>query len=52
MWSLNDRALLFGAPAQVVHGAVGNCSNTRLLRCMNRPEVVLNDLNGLNFLNL
>jgi predicted nuclease of predicted toxin-antitoxin system len=26
-----DRALLFGAPPQVVHVAVGNCSNTRLL---------------------
>ena len=25
-----DRALLFGAPPQVVHVAVGNCSNTRL----------------------
>lgn len=25
-----DRALLFGPPPQVVHVAVGNCSNTRL----------------------
>ena len=25
-----DRALLYGAPPQVVHVAVGNCSNTRL----------------------
>ena len=25
-----DRALVFGAPPQVVHVAVGNCSNTRL----------------------
>jgi predicted nuclease of predicted toxin-antitoxin system len=25
-----DRALLFGAPPQVVHVAVGNCSNIRL----------------------
>jgi predicted nuclease of predicted toxin-antitoxin system len=25
-----DRALLFGTPPQVVHVAVGNCSNTRL----------------------
>ena len=25
-----DRALLFGSPPQVVHIAVGNCSNTRL----------------------
>jgi predicted nuclease of predicted toxin-antitoxin system len=25
-----DRALLFGAPPQVVHIAVGNCSNTGL----------------------
>lgn len=25
-----DRALLFGKPPQVVHVAVGNCSNTRL----------------------
>ena len=25
-----DRALLYGAPPQVVHIAVGNCSNTRL----------------------
>ena len=26
-----DRALLFGVPPQVVHVAVGNCSNARLL---------------------
>ena len=25
-----DRALLFGTPPQVIHVAVGNCSNTRL----------------------
>ena len=25
-----DRALVFGPPPQVVHVAVGNCSNTRL----------------------
>jgi predicted nuclease of predicted toxin-antitoxin system len=25
-----DRALLFGAPPQVIHIAVGNCGNTRL----------------------
>ena len=29
-----DRALLFGAPPQVVHGAVGNCSNTRLFEVL------------------
>ena len=27
-----NRALLFGAPPQVVHVAVGNCSNTRFSR--------------------
>jgi predicted nuclease of predicted toxin-antitoxin system len=29
-----DRALLFGAPPQVVHVAVGNCSNTRLFEVL------------------
>jgi len=29
-----DRALLFGAPPQVVHVAVGNCSNTRLFEML------------------
>jgi len=29
-----DRALLFGAPPQVLHIAVGNCSNDRLLRVL------------------
>jgi predicted nuclease of predicted toxin-antitoxin system len=29
-----DRALLFGAPPQVVHIAVGNCSNTRLFEVL------------------
>jgi len=29
-----DRALLFGAPPQVIHVAVGNCSNTRLLEVL------------------
>ena len=29
-----DRALLFGAPPQVVHFAVGNCSNTRLFEVL------------------
>ena len=30
-----DRALLFGSPPQVVHIAVGNCSNDRLLEILN-----------------
>jgi predicted nuclease of predicted toxin-antitoxin system len=29
-----DRALLFGAPPQVVHVAVGNCSNARLFEVL------------------
>ena len=29
-----DRALLFGAPPQVVHVAVGNCSNTQLIELL------------------
>ena len=29
-----DRALVFGAPPQVVHVAVGNCSNTRLFEVL------------------
>jgi predicted nuclease of predicted toxin-antitoxin system len=29
-----DRALLFGAPPQVVHIAVGNCSNDSLLQLL------------------
>lgn len=29
-----DRALLFGPPPQVVHVAVGNCSNTRLFEVL------------------
>jgi predicted nuclease of predicted toxin-antitoxin system len=29
-----DRALLFGAPPQVVHVAVGNCSNTQLFELL------------------
>jgi len=29
-----DRALLFGAPPQVIHVAVGNCSNTRLFEVL------------------
>jgi predicted nuclease of predicted toxin-antitoxin system len=29
-----DRALLFGKPPQVVHVAVGNCSNTRLFSAL------------------
>ena len=29
-----DRALLFGAPPQVVHVAVGNCSNTQLFEAL------------------
>jgi predicted nuclease of predicted toxin-antitoxin system len=29
-----DRALLFGAPPQVVHVGVGNCSNTRLFEVL------------------
>ena len=29
-----DRALVFGAPPQVVHVAVGNCSNARLLEVL------------------
>jgi predicted nuclease of predicted toxin-antitoxin system len=29
-----DRALLFGAPPQVVHVALGNCSNTRLFEVL------------------
>lgn len=44
-----DRALLFGAPPQVVHVAVGNCSNTRLLRSW-----IMNGLtsSGLLYLDL
>jgi predicted nuclease of predicted toxin-antitoxin system len=30
-----DRALLFGTPPQVVHVAVGNCSNPRLFDALN-----------------
>lgn len=30
-----NRALLFGAPPQVVHVAVGNCSNARLFDVLN-----------------
>lgn len=29
-----DRSLLFGAPPQVLHIAVGNCSNARLLHIL------------------
>jgi len=29
-----DRALLFGAPPQVLHVAVGNCSNARLFHIL------------------
>jgi predicted nuclease of predicted toxin-antitoxin system len=29
-----DRSLLFGAPPQVLHIAVGNCSNARLLEIL------------------
>ena len=29
-----DRALVFGAPPQVVHVSVGNCSNARLLEIL------------------
>jgi predicted nuclease of predicted toxin-antitoxin system len=29
-----DRALLFGAPPQVVHVALGNCRNTRLFEVL------------------
>lgn len=29
-----DRALLFGTPPQVVHVAVGNCSNARLFEIL------------------
>ncbi len=29
-----DRSLLFGAPPQVLHIAVGNCSNTQLLHIL------------------
>ena len=30
-----DRAALFGAPPQVLHVAVGNCSNARLFHILN-----------------
>ena len=29
-----DRALIFGAPPQVLHVAVGNCSNERLFEIL------------------
>jgi predicted nuclease of predicted toxin-antitoxin system len=31
---LYDRALVFGAPPQFVHVAVGNCSNSRLFNIL------------------